>query len=159
MKIHKFRNGIQSFILNLKNFRDWFSIIFNDRHYDDHYLYIILRHKLKLMLRANKGYNNDIYYDRLRLCIDLLDKIIDDVYYDEMLKYIDIETTFNGSFSIATNRDRLDDYFLKYKNIHKRLVLKCNRTTTAFLIADARKSKAIKLVFKIMGQYSQYWWN
>ena len=155
----KFKISNNQLILNLKNVIGWLSIIFNDRHYDDHYLYVILRHKLKLMLHANRGYDNDIYYDRLRICIDLLDKIINDAYYDEMLKYMEIKSTLNKKFTMITNNDRIDEYFLKYKNIHKRLDVKCNRTNTAFLIADERKRKAIKLVFKIMGQYSQYWWN
>lgn len=155
----KFKINNSHLILNLKNFINWFSIIFNDRHWDDQFLYVILHHKLKLMLHANREYDNNIYYDRMRICIDLLDKIINDAYYDEMLKYIEIKSIINNPFTVITSHDQLDEYFLKYKNIHKRINIKCDRVNTAFLIADERKSKAIKLVFKIMGQYSQYWWN
>ena len=83
---------------SIRNLCIWFKIIWRDRPWDYHYLFIMLHKKLSLMERfiRIKGCHEDhiMDADRIKECIVLLDRIIADDYEDMAMIVIDIRDLF-----------------------------------------------------------------
>jgi hypothetical protein len=91
----------------IKNLTKWFSVIWNDRDWDHHFLFEILKFKLEQMedlqeilkfkleqmedLQRKHGIKlyRDKYADQMRVCINLLNRIIEDEYYENTFKHHD----------------------------------------------------------------------
>lgn len=82
-KLHMVFRDIETGIENLIT---WFPIIWLDRYWDSHYLFLILKKKIELMER--KFNENDLYVnvkrdtDNMRICIDALDRLMKDDYHE-----------------------------------------------------------------------------
>lgn len=81
-----FRNikyGIQNLII-------WFPIIWQDRDWDQWFIYKTLQFKLKQTEKLQREYGNSIQSeniaDKIKLCINLLDRLINDEYLEYCLK-------------------------------------------------------------------------
>lgn len=80
-----FKNGI---IMTIK----WFPIIWNDRQWDQVFLYEIIRKKLTLIeeaFKSSKAYSKSSKREanNIRLCILLLDRLIEDNYIENVYKF------------------------------------------------------------------------
>ena len=68
----------------IENLYRWFKVIWNDRNWDSHYIFVMLRHKLDLTEKHLREYNNHVNATKdannIRKCVFLLDRIIADVY-------------------------------------------------------------------------------
>lgn len=76
---------INRIIRKTKNLISWLPIIFKDENWDHSYIYIVLRHKLKRTLKCldDFEYCDNISAKRhLKICIKLLDRIIEDDFYE-----------------------------------------------------------------------------
>lgn len=83
---YNIKNGIKNLIV-------WFSVIWQDRNWDQYYIFKILRHKLYLAEKCmNKnamhvGYEKDC--KKMRICIHILDRFINNVHFDIAWKKYD----------------------------------------------------------------------
>lgn len=70
----------------VENLIYWFKVIWNDRSWDSYFIFIILKHKLSQMEKdfrlkgMHVGSNKDA--DKMKICILLLNRIINDNYWD-----------------------------------------------------------------------------
>ena len=87
------QKDIAIFFRNIKygieNLMCWIPIIWKDRDWDHWFLYKVLQHKLKQMIKLQRKYGHSInsndYADQMQLCVNLLERIITDEYLDNAL--------------------------------------------------------------------------
>lgn len=174
---HKFlREGIANIIY-------WFPIIWKDRNWDSHYIFEILKHKLKAQANYIGGKDRhtraQLDAKRMRLCVKLIEKVQEGDYAMEYMGYskdrhwfTDCEDRPGSSlWNSETISENYDEYFKKYKLIYKR-VMKGEGVFTldgrddndlkrviAQNIAHLNHDRARKLLFKIMQENIEGWWD
>lgn len=174
---HKYlREGIRNVIY-------WFPIIWKDRNWDSHYIFEILKHKLKAQAKyiGDRDMHTRAKQDarRMRLCISLMQKVQEEDYTVEYMGYYGDRHWFtdceDNPESVVWNSEitseNFNDYFKKYPLIYKR-VMKGEGVFTldgrddndlkrviALNIAHLNHDRARKLLFKIMQENIEGWWD
>lgn len=163
----------------IKNLWRWLPIIWNDKDYDDHFIFKILKFKIKNTADYIEqrqwfvGYEHEVA--RMRLCVKLIN-LIQEEYYG--MEYMDHEeTTFefvptdskdeNGDsyYEMKSEmiEDRLDDYFIKYPLIYKQVVSELggteNRMRIAIHMGAKNHKRAKRLLFNVLDTHIERWWN
>jgi hypothetical protein len=169
---HFHRNVAQGF----KNLWKWFPIIWKDRDWDHHFIFETLRFKIDNTanyIESKKryvGWEEDVRY--MRICVKLIDRVQSDHYVDEMHNYwetkMKMEPMENGNSSLEFDdvKNDLSIYLSKYPN-DKRRTLKSKRSknvgdsdkSLAILMSFMRQERARKLLFDIMGDKIERWWD
>jgi hypothetical protein len=169
-----------NFIRGIKNIRYWLPIIWKDRNWDSHYVFEILMHKLE----AQSKYigERDIHTRAKRdsevmmTCVRLMKKVQDEWYSMEYMDYHKTKHWFEPcedkpGYSTWESREleeNFDEYFTKYPLIYKRVIngegiFKLDGTDDknriAMNIAHINHDRARKLLFKIMEQNIEGWWD
>jgi hypothetical protein len=167
----------------VKNIWYWFPIIWKDRDWDGHYIFEILQHKL--VAQANyigkRDFHTRAQQDarRMRLCVKLIKKIQEDDYQIEYMDYHKDRIWFtpvkdnsgNSLYNSEEVWEKYDEYFAKYPLVYKK-VLKGEGVLTlhgrdeadikrviAMNIAHLNHDRARKLLFKIMEENIEGWWD
>ena len=175
--IHKeIKRGIQNIIY-------WLPVIWKDRHWDDHYIFEILKHKLKAQANeiGTKDRHTRAQLDarRMRLCVKLIQLVQDETYATEYMDYHKDRIWFTpcedrpGSSLYNSEEvwEKYDQFFAKYPLVYKR-VLKGEgpfslggrdeadkKRVIAQNIAHLNHDRAHKLLFKILEQNIRGWWD
>ena len=164
----------------IKNIIYWLPIIWKDRNWDSHYIFEIMMHKLK----AQSKYigERDIHTRSKRdsevmmTCVRLMKKVQDEWYSMEYMDYHKTKHWFEPcedklGYSTWKSREleeNFDEYFTKYPLIYKRVIdgegiFKLDGTDDknriAMNIAHINHDRARKLLFKIMEQNIEGWWD
>ena len=179
------RHYHKDFIQGVKNLYKWFPTIWNDRDWDGHYIYEILRVKLENQAycigNESRHVNSKRDVERMLLCSRLIQIQQEDLYEIEYLDYIKEdhhmiptdETHQWYTIESTTIEDNLDEYFKKYPRQYKQVQLgkinyfdipgtppeKKSRKTIAIEIAYHNQDKSRKLLYKIMERHIDGWWN
>ena len=167
----------------VKNLWYWFPVIWKDRDWDGHYIFEILQHKLEA--QANYIGRRDLHTraqldaKRMRLCISLIKKVQEEDYTMEYMDYHKDRVWFtdvedrpgNSLYNSEEVWEKYDEYFKKYPLVYKR-VLKGEGVFTlngrnesdikrviAQNIAHLNHDRARKLLFKIMEENIESWWD
>jgi hypothetical protein len=167
----------------VKNIWYWFPIIWKDRDWDDHYIFEILQHKLTAQAnyigRRDRHTRAQLDAKRMRLCVKLINKVQEEDYAMEYQDYhrdrvwfTDCEDTPGSSlYNSEEVWEKYDEYFAKYPLIYKRVmkgegVFTLNgrdesdmKRIIAMNIAHLNHDRARKLLFKIMEQNIEGWWD
>lgn len=162
--------------LGFKNLWRWLPIIWKDRDWDHHFIFENLRFKIDNTanyIESKKryvGWEEDVRY--MRICVKLIDRIQSDYYTDEMHNYWEtkmrLEPMENGKSSLEFDdvKNDLSIYLSKYPN-DKRRTLKSKRSknvgdsdkSLAILMSFMRQERARKLLFDIMSNKIERWWD
>jgi hypothetical protein len=172
---HKmFRTGVQ-------NLWYWFPIIWKDRNWDSHYIFEIMTHKLK----AQSKYigERDIHTRAKRdaeimmTCVRLMKLVQDEFYSSEYSDYHKTKHWFEdledkpgfSSWESKLLEENFDDYFKKYPLIYKRVLngegvfgregREEDKQVIAMNIGHINHDRARKLLFKIMEEHIERWWD
>jgi hypothetical protein len=161
---------VKQFFRNIHNLIRWFPIIWKDRDWDDHFIFEIFKFKLKNQAEYinKRGIHLSAKRDaeKMMLCVRLIEKIQDEYYgieyfdyHKSELKFIDSES-HPGLYEIEEEyiSEHFDDYFKKYPRIYNQVKTE-DRHRTAFNIARINEERAHKLLFKILEQNIQRWWD
>jgi len=164
----------------IKNLWYWFPIIWKDRNWDSSFIFTILSHKLKAQSAyiGDRGIHVSAERDAeiMMTCVRLIEKVDDEYYNMEYMDYHKTKHWFEPcedkpGYSIWKSKEleeNFDDYFKKYPLIYKRVmngegVFKLNGTNDkeriAHNIAHINHDRARKLLFKIMEQHIERWWD
>ena len=173
----------REFIRGIKKLWYWFPIIWKDRDWDDHYIFEVLKHKLKSQAKyiGRRDVHTRAQQDarRMRICVSLIEKIQDETY---AMEYMDYEKTKNwfepckdkegfSTWESKTLESNLQDYFNKYPLIYKRVMngegpfsfdgkgTEDIKSKIAMNIAHINQQRAHKLLFKIMEENILGWWD
>jgi len=110
----------------VKNLYKWFWVIWNDRDWDHHYIFQVLKFKLEKQANhlAENGFHNNAQRDAelMMTCVRLIDKLQNEYYYDELCK------------SGVRSSEAVQNVIAKHK-------------------------KAKRLLFKIMNDRIEEWWD
>jgi len=173
----------KDFVRGIQKLRYWFPIIWKDRDWDDHYIFEVLKHKLKAQAKyiGDRDFHTRAQLDakRMRLCVKLIQLIQDEPYAMEYMDYHKDRVWFTpcedrpGSSRYNSEEvwENYDDFFKKYPLVYKR-VLKGEGPFTldgrdesemkriiAMNIAHLNQDRARKLLFKIMEENIEGWWD
>jgi len=85
-----FPSTARSIKYGIQNLINWFPIIWKDRDWDHHFFHVMLRRKLTNMEQHLRKYghhlNADKDADNIKVCVNLLNRIIDDEYCEGVYK-------------------------------------------------------------------------
>jgi hypothetical protein len=163
---------IKQFFRNIKNLIRWFPIIWKDRDWDDHFIFEILKFKLKNQAKYIGYHDRHVSAKRdaeiMILCVRLIEKIQDEYYACEYQDYHESELIFVDSedhpgmyeMIVVEKSERYNDYFKKYPLIYRMVPdLNAPKDKIAFQIARINEERAHKLLFKILEQNITRWWD
>jgi hypothetical protein len=165
----------------IKNIWYWLPIIWKDRHWDSHYIFEIMIHKIK----AQSKYigERDIHTRAKRdaeimmLCVNLMKLVQDEHYSSEYTDYHKTKHWFEdvpgkeglSSWESKLLEENFDDYFKKYPLIYKRVLngegvfgrdgREDDKQIIAMNIGQINHNRANKLLFKLMEENIERWWD
>jgi hypothetical protein len=159
----------------------WLPIIWKDRDWDGHYIFEIMKHKLQAQAQyiGDRDFHTRAQQDarRMRLCVKLMQKVQDEDYTMEYMEYHKDRVWFTdcedrpGSSLMNSEQvwEKFDDYFKKYPLIYKRVMngegvfglegREDDKHVIAMNIAHLNHDRARKLLFKIMEENIEGWWD
>jgi len=174
----------KDFYNGVKNLIKWLPIIWKDRSYDPSYIFKILEHKLTIQSEHICNNGNHLSSKRdaeiMMVCVNLIKKIQDDYYHSEYCDYhqstywFDDSESTPGFFMWNSNieSEEFSKYFKKYPLIYKRVLngegvfpfkdsntAKENKMRIAMNISYINHDRARKLLFKIMEENIEGWWD
>jgi hypothetical protein len=167
----------------IKNLWYWFPVIWKDRHWDQHYIYEVLKHKLKAQSNyiGRRDFHTRAQQDarNMRICVKLIEKIQDDFYQLEYADYSKDKHWFEpckdkegfSEWKSENVWETYNKYFKKYPLIYKRVIngerifefdnvvdVK-SKQRIAMNIAHINHERARKLLFNIMQENIEGWWD
>ena len=156
---YNLKNGIESLIV-------WFPVIWKDRQWDHVYIYQILRHKLHLTEDLIRNYGvhtkNIQDADKIKVCVNLLDRLINDEYCDSAYK------THEDRWGVLTwksdeldNESETDHCLLQYPNVKtpqdKEREVKDFRRAAKH--ETMLREQDLGYLFTLMRKHIQSWWD
>lgn len=173
---------LKEFVRGIKKLWYWFPVIWKDRDWDHHYIYEILKHKLKSQSKyiGDRDIHTLAQLDsrNMMICVSLIQKLQDDFYQMEYMNYVKYKHHFTPTdkkgFSQINFEDiweKYDDFFKKYPLIYKRVLNgegifditkgddKNKKKMIAMNISHINHERAKKLLFKIMENNIEGWWD
>ena len=175
---HRIKYFYRNFIYGIKNLWKWFPIIWNDRDFDHYYIWEVLKFKLSkqsaYLKKRNTHDSTERSVERMKLCITLINRIKTEYYTDEFHSYYEdkliftpIQDTKSTSLSFELVSERYKEYFDKYSRIYKQVITMRDppyiTTNTKFGIGInmglINHNRAKKLLYKILEQNLEQWWD
>jgi hypothetical protein len=167
-------------IEGVKNVWYWLPIIWKDRNWDSSFIFTIIKHKLEA--QANCIGTREIHTRAKRdaevmiTCTRLIDKVTDEYYGMEYMDYYKDKHWFTSTeidgyskLNSKTLYENFDVYFAKYPLIYKRVMndegvfnregREDDKHIIAMNIAHINHDRARKLLFKLMEQNIERWWD
>ena len=152
----------------------WVPTIFHDRDWDDYFTLKMLQKKIEhqrnYLVKHNRytRVDEDNYW--MTVTLNLIEREIKEYYSLEYMSYMDSDIIFLPSVrhtykvEFKTNSETLDDYLNKYPNSVKIVKKKnpdvnFNKETLAFYVSKYNQEKSRTLLFNILNQYSNRWWD
>lgn len=170
---------LRDFKQGLINLWFWFPIIWKDRNWDDHYIFEVLKFKLKRQAKyiGERNIHTRAKQDarRMKLCVSLIEKIQEETYSSEYMDFEKTEFEFKPvedsnyyTLETTTLESNFQNYFNKYPLIYKRVINgegiftikeKDKERTIAMNIGNINQERAHKLLFKILEENILGWWD
>jgi hypothetical protein len=163
-------------VTGISNLIKWTPTIYKDRDWDDHYIFEMLKFKLiqqrKELVGANRHTGIEDTNRYITLCLNLIERIQEETYNLEYQDYVRerIWFTDNGDETSTLNSEieyeNFTGFFLKYQIQTKRLVeknpelaLEENKMRLALRLGDLNQSRCQTLLFKILNEKINTWWD
>ena len=167
----------------IKNLWYWFPVIWKDRDWDDHFIFEVLKHKLKSQAKYIGGRDRhtraQLDAKRMRLCVKLIEKVQDESYQMEYMDYHKDRVWFTdcedrpGSSQYNSEEvwENYNDYFKKYPLVYKQVMKGAGPFTLdgrdeadmkkiiAQNIAHVNQERVQKLLFKMLEENIRGWWD
>jgi len=163
---------VKQFFKRIYNLYRWFPIIWNDQDWDDHYIFEILKFKLKNQAEYIGYHDRHMSAKRdaeiMMLCVRLMDKVQHEWYGREYQDYYKSDMRFipseshPGSYEMEVEilEENFDDYFKKYPLTYRMVPdLQAPKEEIAYRIAKINEERAHKLLFKLLEQNIRRWWD
>lgn len=164
------------FIDGIKNLIDWLPVIWKDRHWDDHYIFEVL--KQKLLLQRNYLVDQYRHTDIPRtnrditICLNLIERIQDEYYVMEIYGYYESEFKFTPCEDMpgysTMDTTIISENFDAYFALHKCAVKKClkkdrslsgSKENLARAVSEYKQDQCHKLLFRILSERMTWWWD
>lgn len=162
-----------------KNLWRWFPVIWKDRDWDDYYIWILLEKKLTFQAKYIGGKGIHLYAERdaerMMTCVRLIQRIREEYY---MMEYVDYqkskfhfddvpERPGNKQLRIEEISDNLNDYFKIYPRTYRKVFSeftlsekrRADKRKIAIYMGRENHNRARKLLFKMLEQHIEGWWD
>lgn len=167
----------KDFIKGVKNLWKWFPTIWKDREHDYHFILVLLEKKLNFQSKyiGYKNRHSEATRDseRMMTCVRLIQKIKEDYYNTEYVDYQKSEFHFDPIPDRPTHKqlrieeisDNFDDYFKIYPRIYKKVFNELDvdqrnsKRIIAIRMSWENHNRAKKLLFKMMENHIESWWD
>jgi hypothetical protein len=165
----------------IKNIWYWLPIIWKDRNWDSNFIFEIMIHKLKAQSKyiGSRGFHMRSERDAeiMMTCVRLMKLVQEETYSSEYSDYHKTKHWFEdiedkpglSSWESKILEENFDDYFKKYPLIYKRVLngegvfgkkgRKDDKQVIAINIAHINHDRARKLLFKLMEENIERWWD
>tara|TARA_R110000868_G_scaffold80443_2_gene228631 strand:- start:11715 stop:12350 length:636 start_codon:yes stop_codon:yes gene_type:complete len=165
----------------IKNIWYWLPVIWKDRHWDSHYIFDIMMHKIKAQSKyiGSSGIHTGSERDAevMMTCVRLMKLIQDETYSSEYSDYHKSKHWFEdvpgkkgcSSWESKLLEENFDEYFKKYPLIYKRVLngegvfgregREDDKQIIAMNIGHINHNRARKLLFKLMEDNIEKWWD
>lgn len=148
-----------------ENLIKWFPIIWNDRDWDRHFIFKILRFKLQNVeecIRNGCHLNCEKDADDIKLCYLLLDRIIKDEYYENASKEFSEkwgESDFE--FIDVPDKPEYQELNIRYENDpnNEREEERGKEVQKLFKHENYLKNQDINMLFDKMRKHILKWWD
>ena len=165
---------IRSFLIGCKNIIKWTPTLFKDRDWDQYHIYTILQKKIefqrKEIVYANRS--TRVWQDNrdMTIILNLLERVKDGYYESEHTDYyemkvetIPVEDNPNlKEMKFDVISEKYDEYLNKYKSSVRQILKKegeLDKETLCMLVARHNQEKARKLLFNILNEKIEGWWD
>jgi hypothetical protein len=156
----------RSLIYGVKNLWIWFPVIWSDRNWDHQFIYEVFKHKLHLteQLIRNDGIHINHLRDakRIKLCVDLLDRLINDEYHETAFKP-HRKKWGKPKFNWLESKKHPDMTELKIIHPNVKTAEDEKKQSKQFRVCAKNESNLreqdLDLLFKIMRKHIQEWWD
>ena len=169
---HAHRDIAQGF----RNLWKWLPIIWKDRDWDDHFIFEVLKFKIKNTAKYTEkkqrfvGWEDEVRY--MRICEKLMGRIQNEYYQTEYQDYYDFDMSTvpaeDGLYEVVfdVKRDDTAEFVKKYPHALRRAKKDPryenffkDKKTGGLAVGMIRHEKARKLLFKILEQRIERWWD
>lgn len=150
----------------VRNLWYWKKVIWEDRWYDYIFLLDMMRHKLKHTERMTREFGCHINHvrdaDKMKIAINLLDRIMEDDYYERAVKTLHEQY---GEPEMHWSDVEEDANLTKLDITHENIKTEEDQTdyNKRFREASLRQAKQkqgdINYLFKFMAKHLQSWWD
>jgi len=148
-----------------KNLIRWFPTIWNDRNYDQYFIYVVLRKKLQLTedcLRNGCHLYAEKTADQVKICSHILDRLIKDEYHLHAFKRHD-EIWGEADFKFEKIEDRpgFSSLHITHENVKNDKDKEQERKDFKGAVKKEQdlRSQDLDLLFKLMRKHIQGWWD
>lgn len=170
----------KDFINGVKNLVRWFPTIWKDRDWDDHYIWELMMKKITFQAKYIGGKDRHTRAKRdteiMMTCVRLMERVKDEYYGVEYMDYHETKYDFvdcdvpghkcldEDTVVLKTTElsEKFDEYFVKYPRLYKKILSENpneSKSKIAFLMSIENHKKAKRILFKLMEQYIEYWWD
>lgn len=166
----QFKDFLGSIRPGIKNLIHWFPIIWKNRDWDHDFILETLKFKIQKTadyIESKKrfvGWENEVRY--MRISVELISRIQEDYYQAEYFPYLDLELVRDGdAYKIEITRDSSKIYLAKYPLDLKRAMKHPDtqdffKKESSYLgVSRYRHIKSRKLLFKILEERIERWWD
>jgi hypothetical protein len=168
-----------NFTRGIKSLIDWLPVIWKDRHWDDTYVFEILKHKIELqreyLVKSNRHTRIEADNRDMTNVLNLIERVQQEYYAIEYMDYVDSKFDFVSTGDQYKGEDtytmeetivseNYDAFLKKYPNSVRAVMKKDMRTATdkgllCLYVAHYNQEKAHKLLFKLLSERINYWWD
>ena len=169
MNIHSIIQTIKDAPYNIKygieNLIRWFPVIWKDRDWDQYYIYVILRQKLKYMEKLHDSDKSHLMSaeqtaKEIKICFDLLDRLVKDEYDESAFKRY-YEKWGRSKFDWIPVNDEYSS--LKVTNENVKTEKDKKQETKEFRRAchheGNMRKQDIEYLFKYITKHIEGWWD
>jgi hypothetical protein len=169
---------LRNFFRGINNLIIWLPTIWKDRGWDDHYIFEILKKKLLLQRKCLVNDSNFTSIDQVNrditICLNLIERFQTSYYEVEYQNYCKtefewkaIEDSDNKQLEIKTLWEDFDSFFKKYPSSLRALKKQKlfdgenekNKDCVALLLSSYNHEKCKKLLFRILSEHIDHWWD
>ena len=171
---YKFPRFIRDFCTGVSNIIKWFPTIWRQRDWDSDFIFNILQKKIEFqrecLVNSNRHSRIDIDNRDMTTVLNLIDRVRNDYYSMEIHDYEDSDYLLKeveGSpklkrLEINVKSERYSEYLSKYKSSLRQVYKKYPQATKrdyCMYVARHNQEKAKDLLFKILNERIERWWD
>ena len=166
---------IRYFLTGVKNIFRWVPTLYKDRDWDSWHIYTILQkkieHQRQEIISANRHTDIDRDNRDMTIALNLLERVKEDYYTTEYLDYDETKYDFipvkdnpNLKEMVKTIlSENYDEFLKKYPSSVKKVLKEkgtdLEKDVLCHYVARHNQEKARKLLFKLLEQKIERWWD
>jgi hypothetical protein len=165
---------IRYFLTGCKNIIRWVPTLYHDRDWDSNYIFTILQkkieHQRKEITYSNRYSGVERENRDMTIVLNLIERVKEEYYGIEYLNYEESEYVLKPvdgypdlkSFDVNVISERYDEFLKKYPSSVRFVIKekgKLSKKDLCFYVSLHNQKKAHNLLFKILKERIQWWWD